>query len=78
MFPRHFPVFRGLMPCKCDRGVLKTSFFEVLKSQATIFGHNLFKHYVIQVAHSTGCRVPSTMMPKVSQSMGFYYGQAPK
>ena len=38
------------MPCKCDRGVLKTSFFEVLKSQATIFGHNLFKHYLIQVA----------------------------
>ena len=41
MFPRHSPVFRELMPCKCDRGVLKRSFFEVLKSQATIFGHNL-------------------------------------
>ena len=50
MFPRHFPVFRGLMPCKCDRGVLTTSFFEVLKSQAMIFGDNLFKHYLIQVA----------------------------
>ena len=46
----HFPVFRGLMPCKCDRIVLRTSFFEVLKSQAMIFGHNLFKHYPIQVA----------------------------
>ena len=30
--------------------MLKTSFFEVFKSQATLFSHNLFKHYLIQVA----------------------------
>ena len=32
MFPRHLLVFKGLMPYKCDRGVLGISFFEVLKS----------------------------------------------
>ena len=49
MLPGHFPVFTRLMACKCDKGVLKPSFFEVVKSQAKNLGHNPLKHDQIRV-----------------------------